>query len=153
MSAHMEEIQSNLTNLDANLPGRMYQNFTITLLTNDNPNMSSVIEGNSNKSLTERQCHMYDFLMEAIFMGILCLLGFGGNTLSMICLSKDRSKTATPFLLVSLEAADTFFLLTVLILRVLTSLDPYRGTPEVILGIAPYLAKFVFFWDKIINNS
>ena len=95
-------------------------------------------------SSTERQCHMYDFLMEAVFMGILCLLGFGGNTLSMICLSKDRSKTATPFLLVSLEAADTFFLVTVLILRVLTSINPYKGTPEDILVITPYLVKIVF---------
>lgn len=96
-------------------------------------------------SQQERSCHVYDFLMEAMLMGVLCLLGFGGNTLSMICLSKDRSKTATPFLLISLEAADTCFLLTVLVLRVLTSLHLYTGPGQrPIDAIIPYLSKYVF---------
>lgn len=90
------------------------------------------------------RCYLYDFIMEAVLVGVFCLLGFGGNIMSMICLSKDRSKTATPFLLVSLEAADTFFLLTALVLRVLTSLSPFTGAGENIQFINPYLAKYVF---------
>ena len=39
----------------------------------------------------------------------------------MVCLSKDRCKTATLFLLISMSVADTAFLITVLLLRVLPS--------------------------------
>ena len=63
------------------------------------------------------KCLVYDFVIEAVLMGVLCLFGFAGNTLSMICLWRDKSKTATPFLLISLEIADTLFLVTVLILQ------------------------------------
>jgi len=70
-------------------------------------------------------CTCYDFVIEAVMMGALCLFGFAGNTVSMICLWHDRSKTATPFLLVSLEVADTLFLVTVFILRVLTSVHTF----------------------------
>ena len=48
-------------------------------------------------------CGMFDFIIEAVMMGILCLFGFTGNILSIMCLSRDKSKTATPLLLISLE--------------------------------------------------
>ena len=87
-------------------------------------------------------CVLYDFITEGVLMGALCLFGFVGNSLSMLCLAKDRSKTATPFLLISLEAADSFFLFTVLILRVLTSLsDRQEGF---LYDSVPYLAKYMF---------
>jgi len=75
-------------------------------------------------------CTCYDFVIEAVMMGVLCLFGFTGNTVSMICLWHDRSKTATPFLLVSLELADTLFLATVFLLRVLTSIRTFAYTYE-----------------------
>ena len=71
------------------------------------------------------QCVIYDFIVEGVIMGLLCLFGFCGNALSMVCLSRDRSRTATPFLLASLEAADTLFLVTVLILRVFNTVSMY----------------------------
>lgn len=40
-------------------------------------------------------------------MGLLCVFGFAGNSLSILCLHKDRSKRATPLILISLEVADT----------------------------------------------
>lgn len=89
-------------------------------------------------------CALYDFLIEAVFMGLLCLFGFCGNSLSMVCLSRDKSKTATPFLLISLEIADTFFLVTVLILRVLTSIHTYTESMPALIKVFPYMAKFVF---------
>ena len=77
-------------------------------------------------------------------MGLLCLFGFTGNTLSMICLWRDKSKTATPFLLVSLEVADTMFLVTVLILRVCTSIHTFTGWLEDLMRVFPYLGTYVW---------
>lgn len=88
-------------------------------------------------------CQNYDFVFEAVLMGSLCLFGFCGNTLSMICLSKDKSKTATPFLLVSLEAADTFFLMTVVLLRVFSTVVTYFRVESALASLA-YLAKYVY---------
>ncbi|ELU09644.1 hypothetical protein CAPTEDRAFT_119062 [Capitella teleta] len=93
---------------------------------------------------SQQACALYDFLIEAVIMGILCLFGFCGNTMSMICLSKDKSKTATPFLLISLEVADTLFLVTVLILRVLTSIHTFSDAMPSLQEAFPYLAKFIF---------
>jgi len=72
-------------------------------------------------------CGVYDFIIEVVVMGILCIFGFTGNTLSIVCLMRDRSKTATPLLLVSLEVADSLFLVTVVILRILTSVHQFYG--------------------------
>jgi len=66
-------------------------------------------------------CRCYDFVVEALLMGILCLIGFVGNMVSVVCLRADKSKTSTPQLLIALEFADTAFLVTVFLLRVLTS--------------------------------
>ena len=89
-------------------------------------------------------CLLFDFIIEAVMMGLLCLFGFTGNTLSMICLWRDRSKTATPFLLVSLEVADTMFLVTVLILRVLTSIHTFTGWLEDLMRVFPYIGTYVW---------
>ncbi|KAI0236483.1 FMRFamide receptor [Lamellibrachia satsuma] len=88
------------------------------------------------------QCLAYDFFIEAVLMGALCLLGFAGNTLSMLCLWRDRSKSATPFLLVSLELADTLFLVAVLVLRVLPSVHTYTGQLGVLVSAFPYFGRY-----------
>jgi len=38
-------------------------------------------------------CRCYDFVVEAVLMGLLCSIGFVGNMVSVICLRADRSKT------------------------------------------------------------
>ena len=91
----------------------------------------------------DQTCIMYDFMVEVVVMGVLCLFGFTGNTLSIICLARDKSKTATPFLLVSLEVADTLFLTAVFLLRVAASVTRYADW-EVIMPIFPYFAKYIF---------
>ena len=62
-------------------------------------------------------CKTYDLVIECVIITIFILFGFIGNSLSIFCLWKDKSKTATPALLVNLEVADTLFLLTALLLR------------------------------------
>jgi len=66
-------------------------------------------------------CRCYDFVVEAVLMGTLCLVGFVGNMVSVVCLRAEKSKTPTPQLLIALEFADTAFLAMVFLLRVLTS--------------------------------
>ena len=91
-----------------------------------------------------RTCMVYDLITEAVIMSLLCLFGFVGNTLSVMCLWQDRSRSATPLLLISLEAADTLFLVAVLILRVLTSIHTYTGWFTALMSVFPYVGKYVF---------
>ena len=81
-------------------------------------------------------CRCYDFVVEAVLMGLLCLVGFVGNMVSVICLRADKSKTPTPQLLIALEFADTAFLVTVFLLRVLTSVPTAASSPS--FGSAPF---------------
>lgn len=89
-------------------------------------------------------CTCYDFIIEALFMGMLCVFGFAGNTVSTVVLSRDKSKTATPFLLVSLEVADTLFLMTVFALRVLTSIQTFGVHVPGLESAIPYLGKYIY---------
>ena len=114
------------------------------------PNMTfdpveTVTLGMMNVTSNEPLCGLlYDFVIEAVIMGILCMFGFTGNILSMIVLWRDKSKTATPFLLVSLEIADTLFLATVFILRVMTSMNTYTGFPYNMKYVFPYIGTYVW---------
>jgi len=82
---------------------------------------STVLVGYPPRSRYTSTCRVYDFVVETILMGSLCLFGFAGNTLSMICLRHDKSRSATPLLLISLEISDTLFLSVVLVVRVISS--------------------------------
>jgi len=90
-------------------------------------------------------CSIYDFAIEALLIGLLCAFGFVGNSLSTICLLRDGSQSATPFLLVSLQFADTLFLVAVVWLRVITSVQ--ETFPEEAASIAylrPYIGKYAY---------
>jgi len=90
-------------------------------------------------------CKIYDFVIEALLMGFLCVFGFVGNSLSTICLLRDGSKSATPFLLVSLQFADTLFLLVVVWLRVITSVEETFPEEAASIGyLKPYIGKYAF---------
>ena len=62
-------------------------------------------------------CETYDLIIECIIFTIFVIFGFFGNSLSIFCLGKDKSNTATPVLLISLEITETLFLLTAFLLR------------------------------------
>lgn len=89
-------------------------------------------------------CYCYDFVIEAVLMGALCLFGFAGNSVSTVCLWRDRSKTATPFLLISLGIADTLFLATVFAVRVIPSIDTFALPLPWLQTVEPYLGKYVY---------
>lgn len=123
--------------------------------TGTNETVFSNISQNQNRGMNPYQstCILYDFIIEALFMGCFCIFGFTGNTLSMICLWRDKSKTATPFLLVSLELADTLFLVTVFLLRVLTSIHMFTGWFQSLDSIFPYMGSYVFAFALITETG
>ena len=90
-------------------------------------------------------CKIYDFAIETLLMGFLCVFGFVGNSLSTICLLRDGSKSATPFLLVSLQFADTLFLIAVVWLRVITTVEQTFWVEPVCNGyLSAYIGKYAF---------
>ena len=90
-------------------------------------------------------CIIYDFVMEAIVMGLFAAFGCVGNCLSLMVLSRDKSKSATPFLLMTLVAAETLFLITVIILRVLNSVYSYDPKSlELIVHLLPFIGSYGF---------
>ncbi|ELU14305.1 hypothetical protein CAPTEDRAFT_25162, partial [Capitella teleta] len=58
-----------------------------------------------------RQCSLFRFLLYVVAMGIMCIFGFVGNTVSFMVLHRDRSTPVASFLLKSLAVADNIFLL------------------------------------------
>jgi len=95
--------------------------------------------------VTEEQqflCSMYDFAIETVLIGLLCVFGFVGNGFSTVCLLRDGSKSATPFLLVSLQVADTLFLIAAVWLRVIPSVN--ENFPEETASIG-YLKQYVAY--------
>ena len=91
-----------------------------------------------------RNCMEFDFLIEAIFIGVLCLFGFSGNSMSLAALRRHRCKSATPLLLMALAVADTVFLIFVIPIRVITSVYMYVGQLDTLQFILPYVGAYVF---------
>lgn len=111
---------------------------------------SQVVGGNwTNATLhNERRypylCTCYDFVIEAVLVGALCVLGLIGNAASIVCLAADKARTATPFLLISLELTDTLFLASVFPLRVLTSIHTFAAKIPSFGSIQPYIGKYIY---------
>ena len=90
-------------------------------------------------------CVMFDFVMEAIVMGFLAVFGCIGNCLSLMVLSREKSKSVTPFLLMALVVAETVFLATVLIVRVLTSVQSFNTSlHNPISHVLPYFGSYIY---------
>ena len=97
---------------------------TLTSVDMDNVTVTTSLWDNyTDHEYLHPACGVFDFVMEVVLMGLLCAFGFVGNTLSTVCLLRDGSKSATPFLLVSLQIADTLFLIAVVWVRVITSVE------------------------------
>ena len=57
------------------------------------------------------KCKIFRFVLYTIICGLLCLLGFLGNSLSFLVLARDRSTPVASFLLQVMAVADNLFLL------------------------------------------
>ena len=108
---------------------------------------------------------------QTVLMGSLCLFGFAGNTLSMVCLRRDKSRSATPrhtarrrvtpchtmsrrvtphhavsrsatpLLLISLEISDTLFLSAVFVVRVISSFQVAHHHPLSVLSFTLFFSE------------
>lgn len=76
-------------------------------------------------------------------MGFLCLFGIVGNTVALIVLLKQRSQSATSFLLHTLAVADCLVLAATVPLYLLPNVFPYTGLlygyHRIYLSIIPFL--------------
>lgn len=62
-------------------------------------------------------CGIYSWLVHGLFMGIVCLLGIIGNSISFAVFWRDPVKSSTHFLLQALAVVDSVLLLTALLLH------------------------------------
>ncbi len=82
-------------------------------VTHSLPNNSNLLMTNSSQwgQVITADCELFLFMLYSVAMGILCILGFLGNTLSFLVLRHDRSTPVASFLLQILAIADNSFLL------------------------------------------
>ena len=96
------------------LPKEGILKFFPELLNETNVNIS----GNGTVTQTAKDtaaCILFKFILYTVAMGILCILGFIGNTLSFLVLRKDTSTPVASFLLEALAIADNALLILWLI--------------------------------------
>ena len=73
----------------------------------------------------EDRCYRFRFIFYTLVIGIICILGIAGNTLSLVILQRDRSNSVALYLLQALAIADNCLLLiAVLILGIIYGLLP-----------------------------
>ncbi len=62
-------------------------------------------------SVSPPNCYQFEFYLYTVAMGLLCLFGLVGNTISFLVLHKDRTTPVATFLLQVLAVVDNIFLL------------------------------------------
>ena len=84
----------------------------------------------------------FKIIVDVYIVGILCILGITGNTISFFVLRRMKGGTA-PRLLQALAAADTAFLCTCLVFQTIRVVFFYF--PNAHLGMSPYIGKIKIF--------
>ncbi|XP_074663037.1 FMRFamide receptor-like [Tubulanus polymorphus] len=87
---------------------------------------------------------LFNFVIETVFVGLLCAIGFVGNLLSFIVLWKDRSQSTTNFLLQALAIADTLLLIDCIMVMTLRSIYPYLGILKSYYQSMPYMMPYLW---------
>lgn len=78
----------------------------------------------STATVLEQQCQQFEFIIFTIVIGSLCVFGLVGNVTSFFVLRKQKSETATIFLLQVLAVSDSILLLCSFVVYTLSSLHP-----------------------------
>ena len=89
-------------------------------------------------------CRLFDFSIYTIFGGCLCVLGLAGNVTSFSVLWRDRSKTATAFLLRSLAVADSLVLVCYIPLYGTSFIYPYTGSMKYAYDMYVMLIRYLW---------
>ena len=72
-------------------------------------------------------CQLYNFVMYAVVIGLICLLGLVGNILAFVVFCRDKVKTSTSFLFQGLSVIDTMLLVAAFPLYSVTNFLEYTG--------------------------
>ena len=87
---------------------------------------------------------LFLFLFYTIIMGPVCIMGFVGNTVSIMVLSKDRNHRVVTFLLKCLALADNLVLtVSFVTLSMIFGLLYYVKGTSVLTATRPYIVKYV----------
>ncbi|XP_064628947.1 FMRFamide receptor-like isoform X2 [Lineus longissimus] len=86
---------------------------------------------------------LFNFIVNTILVGSICLLGFVGNALSFIVLRNDRSKSTTNFLLQGLAVTDTTLLLDCVLYITISPIYPYTGKLGAFFHLHPYILPYL----------
>lgn len=91
----------------------------------------------------ESEYLLFLFVFYFIFMGLICLVGFCGNTLSIIVLSRDRSHRVVTFLLKCLAVADnTVLFISFTLLSIMYGLVQYLLGRNGLSSFKAYVFKY-----------
>lgn len=71
---------------------------------------TTVLLGNISEPQGRAQCLDSKFIIHTVIAGVICFIGFVGNSISLFALSKDKQSPVATFLLQSLTLVDNMFL-------------------------------------------
>ncbi len=92
----------------------------------------------------------FNFIFNVCIDGILCLLGYFGNIMTILVLHKDNRRTSNSTLLQALAVLDCMFLTYVVLYVVLRSIHSYTGVLQGYADINAYIVAIVlpFGWTS-----
>jgi len=111
---------------------------------NSSANASNVSVVVSDSVEVADRCLWFRFTVNTLLIGVLCMFGLFGNTLSLFVLERDRRNRVAVFLLQSLATADNLVLCVAFVeLSIVYGLLPVVGRLDIQQASAPYLVKYV----------
>ena len=119
----------------------------MTLDANSSWNMS---EGPVDYQL-ERSCELYSFIINAVFVGTLVVVGVIGNSFAFVVFWKESIKSSALFLFQCLSFIDSALLLTVFPLYSMESFVDYTGWLQGYWAIYPYV--LVYLWPLALTTQ
>ncbi len=106
--------------------------------------LANVSYNSTEEGSSDDQCVTFRIAFYFGIIGILCVIGLVGNTVSMFVLQKDRSQTVASFLLQALAIADNSVLLTsVFVLGFCYGLLPHVADYQTTLAVIAYTIKYI----------
>ena len=110
--------------------GSHFNNKSVISILTD-PNMTSTWDNNTFKR--------FDFVVDTVIIGTVCLLGLMGNILSFCVFSKHKNETPTVFLLRVLSLTDSLLLLTSIFMYSINGIHTFKAFQENFLYIQLYV--------------
>ena len=80
--------------------------YNITEIMANNDNLTT----NSSSPPVTWDCIVFRFVVYTLIMGVMCVVGFVGNSLAILVLRRDRTTVVASFLLQCLAVADNCYL-------------------------------------------